>query len=72
MPIVTIHMLEGRDNEKKKELIKNVSDSVVKTLDVPLESVRVIINEMPVEHYGIAGLPVREYRIKKSKIEGAR
>ncbi|NIM12104.1 MAG: 2-hydroxymuconate tautomerase family protein [Candidatus Aminicenantes bacterium] len=67
MPIVTIHMLAGRDNEKKKELIKNVSDSVIKTLEVPPESVRVIINEMPVEHYGIAGLPVMEYRMKKKK-----
>jgi 4-oxalocrotonate tautomerase len=67
MPIVTINILEGRDTEKKKELIKNVSASVIETLEVPPESVRVIINEMPVEHYGIAGLPVMEYRARKSK-----
>jgi 4-oxalocrotonate tautomerase len=62
MPIVTINILEGRTKEQKTGLIKNVSSTVMETLEVPWESVRVIINEMPFDHYGIAGLPVLEYR----------
>jgi len=65
MPIITVHMLEGRDKEKKKKLIKNVTDTVVETLEMPPESVRVILQEMPVENYGVAGLPVMEYRLSK-------
>ena len=65
MPIVTINILEGRTKEQKTNLIKNVSSAVIETLTVPSESVRVIINEMPFENYGIAGLPVLEYRAMK-------
>ena len=64
MPIVTINILEGRDGEIKKELIKNVTAAITGTLNAPEESVRVIINEMLYEDYGIAGLPVKEYREK--------
>lgn len=66
MPIVTIHMLKGRDKEKRKELIKNVTDAVTRTLDVAEESVRVLLNEMENENFGVAGLPIMEYRAKKS------
>jgi 4-oxalocrotonate tautomerase len=65
MPIVTINILEGRTKEQKTNLIKNVSSAVMETLGAPPESVRVIINEMPVENYGIAGLPVLEYRARR-------
>jgi len=64
MPIVTIQMLEGRNRDLKRELIKTVTRSVTDTLDIPPERVRVIIEEMPFDHYGIAGLPVLEFREK--------
>lgn len=66
MPICTIHLLEGRDKERKKALIKNVSQTIIDTLECPPESVRVILQEMSHDHYGIAGLPVLEYRVKKA------
>lgn len=67
MPIVTIHMLEGRDAEIKKRLIRDVTETVVQTLEVPRESVRIMLNEMPEHHYGVAGLPVKEYRLRQIK-----
>lgn len=65
MPIITIHMLEGRSKKQKRNLIEKVTETVVETLDTPPEAVRIIINEMISEHYGVAGLPVNEYRVKK-------
>jgi 4-oxalocrotonate tautomerase len=67
MPIVTVQMLEGRNSDQKRELIKSVTRSVTDTLDIPPERVRVIIEEMPFEHYGIAGLPVLEFRKRSGK-----
>jgi len=67
MPIVTINILEGRDKEKKKQLIRNVTQTIVDTLQVPADSVRVILQDMPVDNYGIAGLPVMEYRANQEK-----
>lgn len=54
MPIATINIIEGRSDEKEK-LIEKVSLAIAESLDAPLESVRVIINEMPKQHFGIGG-----------------
>lgn len=53
MPIITINLLTGRDQARKSALIREVADAAVRTLDVPLASVRVILNELPPEHWGI-------------------
>ena len=65
MPIITIQMLEGRSKKQKRNLIEKVTESVVETLDAPPETVRIIINEMNPDHYGVGGLPVNEFRVKK-------
>ncbi len=62
MPIVHIHLLAGRDAGRKRELIRAVTAAVCDTLQAPAESVRVVLHEMAFENYGIAGLPVKEYR----------
>ncbi len=62
MPIVRITMLSGRDSGSKKLLLKNVTAAVTSTLGVAADSVRVILEEVADEHYGVAGLPIREYR----------
>jgi 4-oxalocrotonate tautomerase len=60
-------MLTGRSKEKKEKLIKNLTAAVVDSLEAPVESVRVILQEMPPEHYGIAGLPFQTYKASKGK-----
>ena len=67
MPIIKIDMLEGRNQEEKKELIEKVTDTISQTLEVPNESIRIIINEVPFENYGVAGMPVQEYRVMRAK-----
>ncbi|MBR9871743.1 MAG: 4-oxalocrotonate tautomerase [Marinobacter sp.] len=60
MPIAQINILEGRTDEQKEALIHEVTDAIVRSLDAPVESVRVIINEMPKQHFGIAGESARK------------
>lgn len=60
MPIIVAHILEGRPAELKTELIRNITETVAKTLDVPSESVRVIVSEMGKDDYGIGGKTARE------------
>lgn len=55
MPIVTISMMEGRSDEKKELMIDEVSEAIARTLDAPKESVRVLIYELPKQHFGIGG-----------------
>ena len=55
MPIVTINMMEGRSDEQKEQMIDAVSEALASSLDAPKESVRIMINEMPKQHFGIGG-----------------
>jgi 4-oxalocrotonate tautomerase len=60
MPFVRIDLLEGRPREKLKRLLRNVSGVVAETLDTPIERVRVVINEVPADLWGIGGVPASE------------
>jgi len=55
MPIVQIHILEGRSGEQKETMIREVSEAISRSLGAPITNVRVIINEMPKGHFGIGG-----------------
>ncbi len=56
MPIVQIHMLEGRDLEKKRELVRKITDVVMSTLGSPPEKVRVILSDMAHHDYSVGGV----------------
>lgn len=60
MPIVHVYMLEGRDEEKKRKMMARVTDAVAESLEAPRESIRVLIVEMPKEHFGIGGVSVKD------------
>lgn len=55
MPIIQIHMIEGRTDEQKEAVIREVTEAMVRAVDAPKESVRVLINEIPKQHFGIGG-----------------
>jgi 4-oxalocrotonate tautomerase len=55
MPVIQVHLIEGRTEGQKSQLIKAVTDAVVESLNAPKESVRIIIHEVPNTNFGIAG-----------------
>lgn len=62
MPIAQLHILEGRSDDQKENLIREVTDAISRTIDAPKERVRVIITEMPKAHFGIGGESVSKLR----------
>ena len=58
MPIVQIDLLPGRTPEKKEELIKNVTDAIGNTLQIPKDRVHIILHEVPKENIGRGGVPL--------------
>ncbi|KAA0874948.1 2-hydroxymuconate tautomerase [Nitrincola tapanii] len=55
MPVAQIHLLEGRSDAQKEQLIAKVTEAIAQALDAPEASVRVILTEMPKQHFGIGG-----------------
>lgn len=60
MPIIHIHLMEGRPPELLESLIRDVSRTASETLGSPIENVRVVVNEMQPHQFGIGGRPHRE------------
>lgn len=57
MPLIQVTMVEGRTVEQKHALIRNLSQSMAETLEVPLERIRVAIYEISADEWGIGGQP---------------
>ena len=56
MPIANVMILEGRAPEDKQALIRAVTTAIVDSLRVKPESVRVIVQEVSPQHWGIGGV----------------
>jgi 4-oxalocrotonate tautomerase len=69
MPYVNIKITkEGATADQKAALIKGVTDLLVTVLNKNPATTFVVIDEVEMEHWGVGGLPVEEYR-KKLKAE---
>jgi 4-oxalocrotonate tautomerase len=56
MPIVQIEIVEGRTLEQKRELSKKVTEAIVESINVPQDSVKIIIREMKKDNYSEGGI----------------
>lgn len=57
MPIITANILAGRPWTARKALIKGLTDATVEALGVDPSAVRVLLTEVPPEHWGAGGVP---------------
>jgi 4-oxalocrotonate tautomerase len=55
MPIINVHLLEGRTDEQKARLIGALTDAAIESIGAPRESVRVLLIEIPKTQFGIGG-----------------
>ena len=60
MPLINVHMAAGRTAEQKRALMAAITKAAVDTLDAPLASVRVWIDEFEPEEFMAAGETLAE------------
>ena len=60
MPLVEIHLLEGRTKEQKKALLEAVTRAIQESLGTPLETIRVWVQEIPKDEFMTAGILASE------------
>ncbi|WP_265919906.1 2-hydroxymuconate tautomerase [Cupriavidus nantongensis] len=60
MPIMQVFLIEGRTEEQKARLIQALTDAAVEAVGAPVETVRVMITEVPKTQFGIGGKTARE------------
>ncbi|QFY44754.1 4-oxalocrotonate tautomerase family protein [Candidatus Methylospira mobilis] len=65
MPYVNIQITKGASREQKAQLVREVTDSLVRVLGKNPEHTHVVIQEIDEENWGYAGLLTDEW--KKSR-----
>lgn len=60
MPFAQIYMIEGRSEEQKRAVIEKVSAALVEATGAPIANVRVWIQDVPKENWGIAGVSAKD------------
>jgi 4-oxalocrotonate tautomerase len=53
MPLINVQLIRGRTPEQKRALMRGIAQVAMDTLGSPEASVRVILNEVEPEHWGI-------------------
>lgn len=66
MPYVNIQITKGATRAQKAELVKDVTESLVRVLGKKPEHTHVVIQEIADEDWGFAGMLTDEWRRKNS------
>lgn len=66
MPYVNVQITKGATREQKAEIIRDITDSLVRVLKKKPEHTHIVIQEIADEDWGFAGLPTDEWRKLKT------
>ncbi|TFL11419.1 4-oxalocrotonate tautomerase [Pusillimonas caeni] len=55
MPIARLSIMQGRSAEEVAELIDAVTEAIHQSLRAPRSNIRVLVDEVPLSHWGISG-----------------
>jgi 4-oxalocrotonate tautomerase len=67
MPYVNIQMTKGASREQKAELVKDVTDSLVRVLGKNPDHIHVVIQEINEEDWGFSGLLTDEWKKQQDR-----
>jgi len=59
MPFAHIYLIEGRSEAQKKAVIEKVTQALQDATDAPRDTIRVCIQDIPRENWGIAGVSAK-------------
>lgn len=66
MPIVTIGLMEGRDPERIQAMMHDVAHAIADAIDAPIETVRILVNEMQPHQFSVGGRSIAEVKAERA------
>jgi len=56
MPIIHVHLYEGRTIDQKRKLVSAITDAVVKSIDTKPEAVHIVLHDLAKHNSANAGV----------------
>jgi 4-oxalocrotonate tautomerase len=69
MPLVEVTLAQGRSPEQLRALLHELHAAVVRAVDAPDASVRVVIREVPPTHWSSGDVTLAERRVRQTEVE---
>ncbi|MDN5717083.1 MAG: tautomerase family protein [Janibacter sp.] len=60
MPIVQVTLTQGRTPETIRSMISGITQALVDTGVAPKEAIRVLVNEIPTDHFAAGDITITE------------
>lgn len=67
MPYVNIQITRGATRDQKAQLVKDVTDSLVRVLDKKPEHTHVVIQEIDDQDWGFAGMLTDDWKKQQTR-----
>ncbi|MDX2039260.1 MAG: 4-oxalocrotonate tautomerase family protein [Isosphaeraceae bacterium] len=67
MPYVNVQITKGASREQKAEIVKDITDSLVRVLGKKPEHTHVVIQEIADENWGFAGMLTDAWKAARAK-----
>jgi 4-oxalocrotonate tautomerase len=64
MPLIEVTMVAGRSAEQLRALITGLTRAAAEAVDAPVESVRVVIRDVPATHWAAGDVTIAERRAR--------
>jgi 4-oxalocrotonate tautomerase len=72
VPFVEVTLTEGRTPQQLRTLISRVTAAVSESVDAPVESIRVVLREVPTTHFAAGDVTIAERRATPAAPAGTR
>ena len=66
MPIVTIQLMQGRDPERIEAMHAAVASAIADSIDAPIETVRIMVNEMEPHQFSVGGEAIAAVKARRA------
>ncbi len=67
MPYVNLQITKGATKEQKSEIIRDITQSLVRVLGKKPEHTHIVIQEIADEDWGFEGMRTDEWKLKQKK-----
>lgn len=65
MPLIEVTLVEGRTPEQLRALIHGLTHAASEAVDAPLDSVRIVVREVPATHWAAGDVTIAERASRK-------
>lgn len=67
MPFVNVKVTSGVTRDQKKQIVEEITDTLVRVLNKNPENTHIVIDEVDADNWGFSGMLTTDYRKRKQQ-----